>query len=143
MDERGVTFSTKGGATATLAPQEFIRRFLLHVLPRGFVKIRHFGLLAPGNVDGRLAVARRLLEPQPDHGTSLAAVPAIAALVTMAADTGEPPPVPAWRDLFLKLTGIDLAHCRLCGRGTIISQPLPPGLSLPAPSAAPPLLDTS
>ncbi len=55
FDERGVTFATKDGAAVTLAPDEFIRRFLQHVLPRGFVKIRHFGLLAPGNVNGKLA----------------------------------------------------------------------------------------
>ncbi len=53
--------------------------------------------------------------PPATRGTSLAAVPAIAALVSMAADTGEPPPVLAWRDLFLNLTGIDLARCRVCG----------------------------
>lgn len=35
MDEQGVCFRTKGGKTVTLAPQEFIRRFLLHVLPSG------------------------------------------------------------------------------------------------------------
>jgi len=40
FDERGVTFATKDGAAVTLAPHEFIRRFLLHVLPRGFVRIR-------------------------------------------------------------------------------------------------------
>jgi hypothetical protein len=54
LDERGVTFRYKdyrrnGQAryrTMTLAPDEFIRRFLLHVLPKGFHRIRHYGLLA-------------------------------------------------------------------------------------------------
>ena len=53
-------------APSPLAADEFLRRFLLHVLPRGFVKIRHFGLLAPANVNTKLAVARRLLAPTPD-----------------------------------------------------------------------------
>ena len=46
IDVNGVRFATKGGRSLTLPPQTFIRRFLLHVLPAGFVKIRHYGLLA-------------------------------------------------------------------------------------------------
>jgi hypothetical protein len=42
-----------------VAPAEFIRRFLLHVLPNGFVKIRHYGLLASSNVHTKLAEAER------------------------------------------------------------------------------------
>jgi hypothetical protein len=45
-----------------MRPDEFIRRFLLHVLPKGFRKIRHYGLLAPANVGTRLRVACRLLD---------------------------------------------------------------------------------
>jgi hypothetical protein len=41
LDERGVTFRTRGEGTVALSPDEFLRRFLLHVLPRRFVKIRH------------------------------------------------------------------------------------------------------
>jgi hypothetical protein len=142
VDERGVTFATKGSQTATLAPQEFIRRFLLHVLPSGFVKIRHFGMLSPGNVNTKLAAARRLLQPPPDAGRgSLAAVPALTALVALAHDTGEPPPAPAWRDLLLQLTGIDLARCPVCRRGTLVRHPLPTGFT---PTPRPPaILDTS
>jgi len=142
IDERGVTFATKNGDTVTLAPDEFIRRFLLHVLPRGFVKIRHFGLLAPANVNTKLAVARRLLTPAPNPKAPLAAVPAIAALIALAADAGEPPPAPVWRDLFFKLTGIDLGRCRVCGRGNIVRHPLPLPLSQ-SPVPAPAVLDTS
>ena len=45
----------------TLTTDEFIRRFLLHVLPRGFHRIRHYGLLASGNRRDNLARARELL----------------------------------------------------------------------------------
>ena len=74
MDERGVTFRYKdyrhNGAeryqTMTLAPAEFIRRFLLHVLPRGFHRIRHYGLLASAARKASIARIRQLLGvPQP------------------------------------------------------------------------------
>lgn len=45
----------------TLSPQEFMRRFLLHVLPGGFHRIRHYGLLANGSRKACLAAARELL----------------------------------------------------------------------------------
>jgi len=69
LDERGVSFRwkdyrTKGCTrhkTMTLAPGEFMRRFLLHVLPAGFHRIRHYGLLANGNRTSSLALARELL----------------------------------------------------------------------------------
>ena len=60
LDERGVTFKWKDyrvkvhakgqtrHKTMTRAPEEFMRRFLLHVLPGGFHRIRHYGLLANG-----------------------------------------------------------------------------------------------
>jgi len=62
VHEHGVTFYTKDGKTVTIAPNEFIRRFLMHVLPGNYTKIRHFGLLAAGNVNTKLARARKLLE---------------------------------------------------------------------------------
>jgi 5-methylcytosine-specific restriction endonuclease McrA len=45
----------------TLAADEFLRRFVQHVLPRSFVKIRHYGLLANRRREDRLALCRRLL----------------------------------------------------------------------------------
>ena len=62
----------------TLAPAEFMRRFLLHVLPSGFHRIRHFGFLANGHRAARLALCRQLLaqaaagrqgerDTEPDH----------------------------------------------------------------------------
>ena len=73
MDEHGVTFRWKDyrakGKTRhkamTLSPQEFMRRFLLHVLPGGFHRIRHYGLLANGNRRANLALARELLHVVP------------------------------------------------------------------------------
>jgi hypothetical protein len=68
-DQRGVTFRWKdyrlsGAArykTMTLPNHEFIRRFLLHVLPKGFHRIRHYGFLANGNRAANLDQARALL----------------------------------------------------------------------------------
>jgi hypothetical protein len=48
-----------------LSVEEFLRRFLLHVLPRGFVRIRHFGLLANRHRRATIARARQLLGPTP------------------------------------------------------------------------------
>ena len=48
--------------TMTLSAHEFIRRFLVHVLPKGFHRIRHYGLLANGNRAEAIATARELLE---------------------------------------------------------------------------------
>ena len=80
MDERGVTFRWKDyrakGHTRykamTLDAGEFMRRFLLHVLPSGFHRIRHYGLLANCCRSANLALARQLLqvpahEPQQDE----------------------------------------------------------------------------
>jgi Putative transposase/Transposase zinc-binding domain len=50
----------------TLAPHEFIRRFLLHVLPKGFHRIRHYGLLANGSRAENIARARALLGALPE-----------------------------------------------------------------------------
>jgi hypothetical protein len=48
-----------------LAPHEFIRRFLMHVLPKGFHRIRHYGLLASGNRAADIARLRELLRVPP------------------------------------------------------------------------------
>ena len=64
--------------TMTLAAHEFIRRFLLHVLPKGFHRIRHYGLLANGNRAAAIAKARELLEcppPPPEPGRPLRHLP--------------------------------------------------------------------
>jgi hypothetical protein len=82
MDERGITFRwkdyrTKGKTrhkTMTLAPDEFIRRFLLHVLPSGFHRIRHVGLLANGGRRNHLAQLRERLKVASAHGDVNAAM---------------------------------------------------------------------
>ena len=51
--------------TMTLTPHEFIRRFLIHVLPKGFHRIRHYGLLANANRAESIARARELLDVEP------------------------------------------------------------------------------
>ena len=49
----------------TLGADEFIRRFLLHTLPDGFHRIRHYGFLANGHRAAKLALCRRLLDAPP------------------------------------------------------------------------------
>jgi hypothetical protein len=73
FDNSGVTFRYKDyrrpdadrQQVMTLATDEFIRRFLLHVLPRGFHRIRHYGLLASSCRKTSLALARQLLAAAP------------------------------------------------------------------------------
>ena len=71
LDDRSVGFTWKdyrdGGQQKcmTLGAHEFIRRFLLHVLPDGFQRIRHYGFLANGHRKAKLAVIRRLLNITP------------------------------------------------------------------------------
>ena len=74
FDERGVTFRYKDykrdgperQRVMTLGTDEFIRRFLIHVLPRGFHRIRHYGLLAGSTRKSSLARARELLQVAPE-----------------------------------------------------------------------------
>ncbi len=69
LDERGVTFKWKDYRlkgqhqykTMTLTCDEFIRRFLIHILPKGFHRIRHYGLIANARRKGNLVRARELL----------------------------------------------------------------------------------
>jgi hypothetical protein len=75
LEDGQVTFSYKESATdrvklSTIPAEEFIRRFLQHVLPDHFVKVRYYGLLSPAN-RCLLEKARELLGPKPiDHLTS-------------------------------------------------------------------------
>ena len=88
LDERGVTFRwkdyrAKGSTrykTMTLDPHEFMRRFLLHVLPSGFHRIRHYGLIANAARRELLARARTLLRVVP---TTIEAQPPDAPAVNL------------------------------------------------------------
>ncbi len=123
LDERGVSFRWKDyrakGKTRykamTLSPEEFMRRFLLHVLPSGFHRIRHYGLLANGSRRLSLAAARQLLE---------AHVEATAAIAGEAAANDEPDSKPP---TFV---------CYHCGRPMVIVRLLAPEPSIRAPPRA-------
>ena len=132
MDERGVTFKwkdyrikegikegTKGRTngktrhkTMTLDAAEFMRRFLLHVLPGGFHRIRHYGLLANSTRKANLALVRELLH----------AVPAQAATVSNDEQAAEVP-----------ITAPPAFVCRHCGHAMIILQTFVRGESIRAP----------
>lgn len=93
----------------TLEAVEFLRRFLLHVLPYGFVRIRHYGLCAPANVNGKLQAARQLLERGGDRST-----PTITP-----AEAAEPRP---WWERFQEQTGIDTMACPSCKAGRMVHR---------------------
>jgi hypothetical protein len=115
FDERGVTFHWKDYRdkgrtrykTMTLATVEFMRRFLLHVLPGGFHRIRHYGLLANAGRKQNLAVARQLLHQ-----------PAPAPVEPQQATTASPPPT------FV---------CRHCGAPMIVVETFAPTFHIRAP----------
>ncbi len=102
VDEHRATFRTRGDTTVTVSPEQFIGRSLLHVLPKGFVKIRHHGLMAPSNVGTKLAQARRLLEaagppappapPADSQGSPADFFAIVLALAARAADPQRPCP---------------------------------------------------
>jgi putative transposase/transposase-like zinc-binding protein len=87
--------------TMTVEAQEFIRRFLLHVLPEGFQRIRYYGLLANRYREQKLALCRELLDmPAP-----------------------EPPPLEAtedYRERYEELTGCSLSECPVCHQGRML-----------------------
>jgi hypothetical protein len=92
-DRTGVSFRWKDYRTdgrdrqkvMTLATGEFIRRFLIHVLPQGFHRIRHYGLLASGTRAHNIARARRLLDASPAQPKT--------ADTTTSSETSEPNPL--------------------------------------------------
>ena len=95
----------------TLDADEFLRRFLLHVVPRGFMRIRHFGLLANRTRRVRVGRCRTLLgQPPATH-----------------------PPAESVPHLLHRLLGLDVTRCPVCGEGhlqmTVIVGPGPPPTS--------------
>jgi hypothetical protein len=113
LDEGCVSFRWRdyrnGGKSnvMTLAADEFIRRFLLHTLPDGFHRIRHYGFLASGQRAHKLALCRQLL----------AAPPPTSA-----------PPARDYRERYRQLTGYDLDICPCCG-GTMVQLAVLPRAS--------------
>jgi hypothetical protein len=101
-----VTFSWKDyrhhdqSKTMTLEADEFIRRFLLHVLPDGFMRIRHYGFI--GNRHRRVKIARC---------RELLAVVAVIPVTSVFSD---------YRDRYQELTGKSLYDCPACGRGRMV-----------------------
>jgi hypothetical protein len=104
VDDGGVCFATKHGKTTTLDPMEFCRRFLQHVLPHGFQKIRHYGLLSSAHAKTTLELARRLLGADQPFGD--------------ADDV-------SWRARLFALTGVDLRLCPACKLDALVPVPLP------------------
>jgi hypothetical protein len=84
----------------TLDAEEFIRRFLLHLLPDGFMRIRHYGFL--GNRHRRIKIARC---------RELLGVAAVISLTSVVSD---------YRDRYQELTGKSLYDCPACGRGHMV-----------------------
>jgi hypothetical protein len=108
LEDGRVTFSWKdyrdSGASKVMSLEagEFIRRFLLHVLPDGFQKIRYFGLMANRGRAANLALCRELI---PD-----------------AAPSAPAPEVKDWSERYRQLTGEDPRLCPACKRGRLIPK---------------------
>jgi hypothetical protein len=101
-----------------LTAEEFLRRFLLHVLPPRFVRIRHYGILAGRNVNTKLARCRQLL------GT---------------ASQSSPTAVPkTWSEWVIEWTDQDPLCCPRC-QGPLIRQALDPVLARPVVNRVPPI----
>ena len=130
LDERKVSFRARDNSRpghqrlVTITAPEFIRRFLWHVLPPRFVKIRHFGLMAPGNAKTKLEKARALL--------SLKAPGAINEPKGQELDT--PSQTKTWQGMLQALTGVDLTICPNCGQGRLIRCRLIASEATPAPT---------
>jgi hypothetical protein len=97
----------------TLDADEFIRRFLLHVLPDGFMRIRHYGFL--GNRHRRIKIARC---------RELLGVAAVISLTSVVSD---------YRDRYQELTGKSLYECPACGRGHMVRVAVLAPITVPFP----------
>jgi hypothetical protein len=97
--------------TMTLDAEEFLRRFVQHVLPRSFVKVRHYGLLANAQPEARLALCRRLL-------LVVRAAKALPASDTLPLEPAQP------------------RCCERCGSTRLVYRALAPGDVVPTSSSA-------
>ncbi len=111
VTDQAVTFRTRNGETCTVTPVEFLRRFVQHVLPDRFHKIRHYGLYSTtaARPDGALDHARALLAAAPNSPAPPAAAKAAP---------------PSWIELLRELTGRDVTRCPRCG-GRLERLPIP------------------
>jgi hypothetical protein len=91
----------------TVSADEFIRRFLLHVLPSGFHRIRYYGFLANPHRKEKLEQCRQLLGLAPGELPSIRATPE------------------GYRDRYERLTGHSLRECPVCHRGHMIPVTIP------------------
>ncbi len=107
--------------TMTLSADEFIRRFLLHVLPDGFQRIRYYGFLGNRYRREKLEQCRRLLGMPP------------------AEQTNARPEEKDYRDRYEELTGISLHKCPQCNQGHMLVVEILPRL----PCRSAPLIDSS
>lgn len=98
----------------SLDASEFIRRFLLHILPDGFVKIRHYGILSNRSRNSKLARSMSLLGAKP--------------LNQDLQKHREP-----WQDLLERITGIDPRICPYCGKGKMLVKEVLNPSALPLP----------
>ena len=91
--------------TMTLSAEEFIRRFLIHVLPDGFQRIRYYGFLSNRHREGKLVLCRQLLGmPVVDPETA----------------PGDQPSDYDFDELYEKLTGSSLRQCPICHEGRMV-----------------------
>ena len=91
--------------TMTLSAEEFIRRFLIHVLPEGFQRIRYYGFLSNRHRTGKLALCRQLLGmPVADTETT----------------PGDQPTDYDYATLYENLTGSSLRQCPVCRQGRMV-----------------------
>jgi hypothetical protein len=121
VTEDAVTLATKHGQSVTLTPLELLRRFVQHVLPAGFQKVRHYGLYASACVVGLLAQAHALLAPTPTPPAAIT-----------------PPPPLTYVEHLRALTGRDVDRCPRCG-GRLLRWRLEPQRSARSATArAPP-----
>ena len=93
----------------TVRAKEFIRRYLLHILPPGFMKIRYYGFLAHANKKVSIPLLRQLINPD-------------AEIVEKLMETVE--------EMMLRLTGVDVSLCPECGKGKMVHIEVLPNLLL-------------
>jgi hypothetical protein len=128
ITDHTVAFLTKDGERISVTPSEFIRRFLLHVLPKNFVRIRHYGLMASGAAALLRDQARKLLLSAAPVPQSAAPAPATSPTPTSATDPANGQPL--------------LPLCPRCGRARLVRRELKPIRSIGAPTPTT-KLDTS